>query len=358
MQPETKNDIGSRPVRVGIAGIGRAAIFEHIPELQSMPGKFKIAAVCDLMKFRRDIILSSCPDAKPYRRVEDMLDDPEIDLVDICTRTQDHVKHAMAALKRDKWTVLESPMATSHADALSLRAESVRARNRLIVRQTGAFAPDFLLARKMLGDRRLGDIYEASVESRDFLRRDDWQSVKKCGGGIRFYALPDMMLQALALLGSPPVKMWAELKHVVSLGDAEDYARIILRSRTQRSVCITASGASLAPPGPSFAVSGTRGRFTVMRGSAEGTLRMLDPERDLPRRRCSVRTPPLDDMREDLDIVEVPVSLTPEEKARSGNAAFWDAVYATMRFATPFPATIDDSIEVLRLIDLSARAAK
>ena len=353
-----KQERSSALVRVGIAGLGRAAVFEHIPELLALPHQFRITAVCDLLKSRRDHVTAICPDVKTYRRIEDMLDDPDIDLVDICTRTSDHVPHAMESLKREKWTVLESPMATSREDALALRAQSVKAHNRLVVRLPGVFSPDFTLARKMMSDKRLGDIYDIRVFRCGYVRRDDWQSVRRCGGGIRFYALPEALLQALSLIGSPPTKMWSEFKHLASLGDAEDYVRMVLSARDQRSVCIVASGASLDFGKPSFVISGTRGSFTVNPGSSEGVLRAINPALNLPRRRCSVRTPPLENQHEELDIINIPVSLTEEEKTATGGTAFWNAVHDAMRRNIPFPSTLDDSIEVLRLIDLASRTSR
>ncbi|MDO4366217.1 MAG: Gfo/Idh/MocA family oxidoreductase, partial [bacterium] len=78
-----ENVLGAQrpPVRVGIAGLGRAALFDHIPAFKALPGLYQVMAVCDLVKERRDIVEKDYPDVHTYRRVEDMLDDPEIDLV-------------------------------------------------------------------------------------------------------------------------------------------------------------------------------------------------------------------------------------------------------------------------------------
>ncbi len=348
---------GRLSIRVGVAGLGRAAILEHIPELLSLPERFTVAAVCDLLKPRRDHVESICPDARPYRRIDDMLDDPDLDLIDICTRSPDHAAHAAAALKRGKWTVLESPMAMDHAGAVALRAQAIHADNRLIVRHPCIFDPDFLLARKMMRDRRLGEIHEVKIRHEDYIRRGDWQSVRKCGGGVLNHAMPGAMLQALALLQTPPVKMWAEQKHIVSLGDADDYARAILRTRDGMTAVIEVSDAHLPPPEPSFTICGSLGRFTVMPGMSEGVLHAIDPDRPPPRRRCSVRTPPLEAPREDLRIVDIPVSLDEAEKARSGRVAFWNAVWRAVRLGEYFPATLEDSIEVLRFTGLMVQNA-
>src|SRR5574344_791517 len=131
------------PVRVGIVGLGRATIFDHLPALKRLGGLFTVSAVCDLSNDRRDRVDAHLPHVPLYRRVEDMLDAPDVDLVDIVSRSADHVKHTLASLKRNRWTLVESPFALTLDDALVLRAADVKARGKLLVRHVGAFAPDF-----------------------------------------------------------------------------------------------------------------------------------------------------------------------------------------------------------------------
>ena len=329
---------------------------QHLPELRQLPGKFRITAVCDLMKERRDIVEADHPDVHMYRRVEDMLDDPDIDLVDIASRSPDHVKHAIASLNRGRWTVVESPLAMSHDEALVLRAADMKAKGRLLVRHLGAFQPDFMLARKMVNDSRLGEIFDIRVRKGMFIRRDDWQSVKRCGGGATFYACPDLVYQALALLKLPPTQLWSELKRVTSLGDAEDFAHIILKSRGQATVDILYTGAEIMPARPSFEIRGDRGLFSVMPGERKGRVLVVDPAYKFPRRRSSVRTPPLTDMTEKFPVreYEVECDVPPE---CTGNAAFWNAVYDTVRTAAPFPVTLEEAIEVIRILTLVKKSS-
>ena len=120
----------------------------------------------------------------------------------------------------------ESILENNDEDAQVLRGAAQKAKNRLLVLQRGLFSPDYLLARQEMSDTRLGDIYEVRVRKEDFIRRDDWQAVKRLGGGAAYYAMTDLILQTLKLLPLPPIQMWSELKRVASLGDAED-SRII-----------------------------------------------------------------------------------------------------------------------------------
>ena len=167
-------------------GLGRSMFTEHYPVFKAHPALFKIVAACDLLKERRDIIAEDFPDCKMFRRFSDMLDERDIDIVDIATCSVDHVQHALMSLERGFWTLLETPIALTVDDAQVLRGAAQKAKNRLLVLQRGLFAPDFLLAKQEMSDTRLGDIYEIKVRSEDFIRRDDWQTVKRLGGGAAY----------------------------------------------------------------------------------------------------------------------------------------------------------------------------
>lgn len=345
------------PVRVAVIGLGRSFFTEHYPVFKAHPALFKIVAACDLVKERRDIVAQDFPECRMFRQFSDMLDEHDIDLVDIATCSTDHVKHALASLDKGFWTLLESPMALTLDDANILRGAAARAKNRLLVMQRGYFAGGFLLARKMMTDPRLGEIHQIRVRSEDYVRRDDWQTVKRLGGGASYYAMTDLILQALKLLPSPPIQMWSELKRIASLGDAEDYAHINLKTRGPVSADIEFSGGVLAPNrAPAFVIRAERGVFTVPDSkSTSGTLTVIDPDFKFPRRRSSVRTPPLGDLHEDIPIVEIPVELP--KGTMHGPSAFWRHVYATVRTAAPFPLQIEDSIEAVKFAHLMKKTS-
>ena len=343
------------PLRIGIVGLGRAGLLDHLPALRQLPDLYTIAAVCDLMKDRRDIVERDIPTVRTYRRVEDMLDDPDIDVIDIALPTTDHARAAIAALNRNLWTVVETPLATSHDAATMLKATSLKTRGKLLPYAPGLFSPDFRLAQMALDDPRLGVVYDVRVRRQDYIRRDDWQCVKRCGGGCSWYDGPDALLQAVTLMRTLPTQLWSELKRVVSLGDAEDFLHIVLKSRGEITADVEVCGAHLAPLEPSFLPRGSLGSFYVTPGASEGTLHVVSPHFKFPRRRSSVRTPPLDDMHENLPIEDIPLRLP--ENSVAGPTAFWRAVYATIRTAAPFPVSIDEMVEVIRYLQLAKQAS-
>ena len=344
------------PVRVAVIGLGRSFFSSHYPVFKAHPALFKIVAVCDLLKERRDIVAKDFPDCKMFRQFGDMLDEREIDLVDVATCSTDHVQHALASLERGFWTLLESPMALTLDDANVLRGAAAKAKNRLLVLQRGLFAPDYLLAKSMMNDSRLGEIHQVRIRREDYIRRDDWQTVKRLGGGAAYYEMTDLILQALKMLPSPPIQMWSELKRIASLGDAEDYAHVNLKTRTQISADVEFNGGVLETSrAPSFAIRAERGTFTVAQGATSGVLKIIDPEFKFPRRRSSVRTPEIVDMHEQIPVVEIPVSLP--KGTLYGPSAFWKHVYDTVRTAKPFPLQLEDSIEAVKFAHLMKKTS-
>lgn len=343
------------PLRVGIVGLGRAAFFKHLPALKALPEFFRLVAVCDLLKERRDLAEKDWPNLRTYRRIEDMLDDPEIDLIDITLPTPDHMDVALSSLRRNKWTLVEVPLAVTYEDAKVLQAAAVKTRGKLFAYTPSIFTPDFLLAQRQLNEKRLGDIFEIRLSQQDYVRRDDWQSVKRCLGGCTWYAGPGALLQALTLLRTRPSQLWSELKRIASLGDAEDFAHIVLKTRTELTADIEICGGQLPPFNPSFVLRGTRGSFSVAAGASTGTLHVIDPDFKFPRRRSSVRTPPLTDLHESIPVVDIPVELPAD--VNHGPTAFWRTLYATIRTAAPFPILLDDVIDVIRYLQLIKKSS-
>ncbi|MBP5791192.1 MAG: Gfo/Idh/MocA family oxidoreductase [Kiritimatiellae bacterium] len=344
------------PVKVAIMGCGRSMFASHYPVYKAHPALFKVVCACDTIKERRDMIAKDFPDCRMFRQFSDMLDERNIDLVDIATGSLNHKKHAMMSLEKGFWTLLETPMALQTDEALLIRGAAAKAKNKLIVMQRGMFDPDFLIAKAMMSDPRLGEIHEIVMRKEDYVRIDDWQAVKRMGGGATYYAMTDMLIQALRLLPSAPIQMWSDLKRIASLGDAEDYAHVMFKTRSNVSADLAYSGGCLKENrSPSFSILGERGEFSIMPGATQGMLTVIEPNLKLPRRRSSVRTPPLSDLHEQLPVVRIPISLpagTPH-----GETMFWKHVYNSVRTAAPFPITIEESIDAVRFAHLMKKTS-
>lgn len=321
-------------ISVGVVGCGRSAVLGHLPAIARLPGLFRVSAVCDLEKGRRERVEAMFPDVRHYRRAGDMADDQDLDLVLVATPSQDHDEIALECLSRNLWTVCETPVSLSYDGAAVLRGASVKAGNRLIAATPQMFSPEFRLALQVRARRKIGDLYDIRLRYGTYCRRDDWQATSRRGGGAMNYLAQECLLQALTLLHAPPVKMWSETKKLVSVGDAEDYVRLMLRTSDGVTADIEANSAVVGVCEPAITLRGTRGSFSVMPGATKGLYRIIDPGQRFSRKRSSVALPPLSEPAERIRIVEEELPLPDPVPAVE---AFWRAVHSTVRAGRPFP---------------------
>jgi scyllo-inositol 2-dehydrogenase (NADP+) len=339
------------PVKIGIAGLGRAGLETHCVELAKYSSLFKIVAVCDTIKDRRDMVRETNPECRSYRRYEDMVADPDVELVDIATRSDSHCEDAIKALKKGKWVNLERPICTDYDQASVLRAVAIKASNRLLVRQNYRYEPAFVKVQEVIESGVLGDVYNVMVRRGSYNRRDDWQAVKRCSGGVVLSEGSALLDQAMQLMRTPPIKIWADLKRVASVGDAEDYMHLLLSNQAGLTVDLKYSGGCVSDE-PHFRVSGSKGEFTLYHGAEKGHLKYLDPKNKLPRRRASVRTPPLGSFGtpEELSWIQEDVPL--KTSGESGMDLIWVHVFNAIRENINYPVTLESAVEVMRILSL------
>ena len=91
----------SNPIRIGIIGLGRAGYAMHSRELASRKEKFTFVAACDIIEERATSFAAEFG-TKAYTNIEDLINDPEVEVVDIATRSCDHYAHAKMALLAGK----------------------------------------------------------------------------------------------------------------------------------------------------------------------------------------------------------------------------------------------------------------
>lgn len=339
------------PVNVAIVGLGRATFKDHAPFFAAHRDMFNVVAACDTVKERRTQLAQIFPDSRLFRRYDDMLDERGIDLVLVATRSMDHVGQALAALERGLRVAVESPVSVRFDDVKRLRGAAMKCENLVFPIQRGLFAPEYLLARKAIASGILGALHHVTVRYTDYVRRNDWQATKAAGGGAVYYAMPDIALQSMRLLGEKPIQMWSELMRISTNGDAEDY--FYLRLRTAARMVANAEfdgGAVPFATVPAIALRGDRGQFRAMPQSRTGELIAIAPGFRFPRRRASVRQPPLCDMHEDFPVVRQAISLAEGEP--EGVDALWRAIYAAVRTRSPFPVKLEEAVEYVRIAAL------
>ncbi len=333
------------PIRLGIVGLGRAGWGMHCPELAGKEDEFQFVAACDLIEERREGMAGRYG-CKTYATVEELVADADVEMVDIASRSVDHFAHAKRALEAGKHVFLEKPMCVNYAEADALRALAATATGTLYVRHNRRFEPGFLHIREIIASGILGDVYQIRLARHGYSRRDDWQTLKEFGGGQLLNWGPHIVDHALRFLESPMRSLWSNLKCVAAVGDAEDHLKLVLAGENGRVVDMEISGGA-AISSPEYHVLGSRGALTSTGNSI--TLKYLDPEKPLAPKCADPGTPGAAfGSGETLPWIEETITVAP---ARSYN--IWDELYSAVRLGTPFPITLDEAVDVMRVVSLA-----
>src|SRR5205823_5904358 len=111
---------------------------------------------------------------KKYADLANMLDDPDIDLIDICTVTDQHAPIAIAALKAGKHVLVEKAIALSPAEADSMVAAAKLSGKLLMVAHVLPFFPEFKFAAEAIRSGKYGKVLGAHFKR--VIAKPDWSA--------------------------------------------------------------------------------------------------------------------------------------------------------------------------------------
>ncbi|MBD3184395.1 hypothetical protein GF312_19085 [Candidatus Poribacteria bacterium] len=335
----------SKPIKIGLAGLGRAGRGMHIRELEARKDKFQVEAVCDVIEERRNQLAEQLG-CKAYANVKDLIVDPDVEMVDIATRSCDHYDHAKMALEAGKDVFLEKPMTCTYKEAVSLRDISKGSEGNLYIRQNRRFEPGFQHIREIMASGILGDIYEIKLRRVSYSRRDDWQTIIEFGGGQLLNWGPHIIDHGLQFLDSPLKDIWSELKLIAAVGDAEDHLKIILKGENDRIVDLEISGGA-AISEPEYLLWGTKGALKCAGNKI--TMKYLDPNAELAPRKLNPGTPEGGFGSPDsLPWIEENIDVNPQKKVSM--SGIWDELYKAVREDIPFPVKLDEAVEIMKVV--------
>jgi predicted dehydrogenase len=172
-------------VRIGLVGIGFMGMI-HFLAARKLQGA-RVTALCsrDPRKLAGDwrgIRGNFGPPGeqmdlagiRKYDRLDQMLADPEIDLVDICNPTEQHAPAALAALRAGKHVLVEKAIALDPKDADTMVQTARQAQRLLMVAHVLPFVPEFAYAAQLVRERRFGRLLGGHFKR--IISRPDWSS--------------------------------------------------------------------------------------------------------------------------------------------------------------------------------------
>jgi predicted dehydrogenase len=264
----------------------------------------------------------------------------------------DHAPHTRLALAAGCHVVVEKPMAMSVAEADGMIRAATRARRKLFVHQNYRFNDEYRHLREVLDSGVLGPVFQVSARWSHYARRNDWQTLRRNGGGVLNNTGPHLVDMALDFLDAPVADVWGDLQHIKDAGDCEDHVKVVLRGTNGR-VCDLELSTANAGPSMKWTLLGACGSLTC--DGTTSTLRWYDPRRV---RRLSLNTGAAPNRRYGVDgkgeTLPWHEKTMPAKPAKRGGG-FYDNVAAVLRRGAPMVVTPPQAREIIRTIERAKR---
>lgn len=340
-------------IKLGAWGLGRIGSI-HLEHFAAQTGMYEVVAACDVEreKVERAVAQYGCAG---YTCADDLLADPNVELVIIATRSLTHVENALQALAAGKFVLLEKPIAQSFGEIEQLRQADRNHPGKLFFLHNHRFEPAMLQIFDIVRSGILGDIFQVKLHrSHGFCRRADWQAYLRYRGGQLSNWGSHIIDHALQFIGGPVKDIWGNLKAVNAIGDAETHVKAVLTGENGIVVDLEISN-NIALSGAFCTVYGSRGSL-VCADEKHIRLRYLDPGFEFPEAAAKTDSPPLGGgYFSDTDL-----PWRDETRTVETDTPMWVYVeiatarhlYRTLREGAPFPIANADALEVSRIIQV------
>ena len=334
-----------QPIITGLLAYGMSGKIFHAPYIQHHPG-FKLKAITERSKKTAS---GDYPDVISYDTVDELINDPDIELVVVNTPNKTHADYAKQALIAGKDVLVEKPFAVTTAEAMEVFELADKLNRKVMVYQNRRFSSDFLSLRNVIESGKLGRLIEVHFRYdryRNYIGPKLFKETPIAGSGI-FYDLGAHLIdQSIALFGDP-VNSIKTLGSYRKDSQVDDYAHLHLIFPEHLNVFITVS-MLVADPLPGIVIHGTQGSYikefcdTQEEQLLSGkTITDEDFGEELPGKEGRLTTIDADGKK----ITE----LIPSLKGDYG--VLFEAVNQTIRNDLAFPITDHQIIQQLRLLE-------
>ncbi len=244
-------------INTAIASFGMSGLVFHGPTL-NVSNKFRVTHILERSK---NISKKLFPNAQIVRSFDQILDNPEVELVVINTPDSLHFEMAKMALIAGKHIVVEKPITQKSSDAEELIRLAKENNVLLTVYQNRRWDGDFLTVQKVIAEKKLGRMVEFESHFdryRTFINPNTWKEQGDEYSGA-LYNLGSHMIDQVVVLFGRPKSVLAHLKIVRTAGIVTDYYDIRLEYETFSA--LLKCSYLVKNEGPRYTIHGEMGTF-------------------------------------------------------------------------------------------------
>jgi len=220
--------LGAAVIGLGMMGERHAAVWAELPTT-------RIVSVYDVVEEKTQSLATQlgCHAAES---IEDVLSQPGVDLVSVCTDDQRHLEPCLAAAAAGKHILLEKPLATTLEDCDRIIEACATAGLKLMVGHIVRFDPRYALAKQAIDEGKVGEIVQVYGRRNNII--DSGRRIGPRTSVAYFLGVHDLDLMRW-FVGSEVLKVHAESACKV-LADiaAEDSIMALLRYENGAIGCL------------------------------------------------------------------------------------------------------------------------
>lgn len=232
------------PVGVGIVGAGAWASLSHVPVIESSES-FELKAVSTSRRSSADAAAEKFG-VRGYDSAQQLIDDPEVELVVVATRVAQHYEPVRAALQAGKAVYCEWPLAPDLATAEQLAELARESGARTVIGLQGRYAPEIRYAAQLIADGYVGRVLGTTMVGSGMVWGGQVESLSQA------YWFDES--QGATTLASAALHALDPFHHL--LGEFDSLSANLVRSRTSATVVEDGSTIDVTAP-DQIAVIGT-----------------------------------------------------------------------------------------------------
>lgn len=231
----SKRAVSEKKIRVGLIGAGNFAKEIHLPNLKKLKDNYELHAVCNRTGAKAKLIAQQYKCAYATTDYRNILTDPDVDLVIICTRHNLHGSMVLDSLNAGKHTFVEKPLCTTQED-LDLIKSFYKLTNNvgqdsnkplLMVGFNRRFSR-YAMEVKRHVEERINPLYIHYRMNAGYMPRSHWTQTEEGGGRIIGEACH--IIDLFSYLVNCPVKSYASasLRPITESVSSSDNKSIVL----------------------------------------------------------------------------------------------------------------------------------
>ncbi|WP_026692344.1 oxidoreductase [Peribacillus kribbensis] len=243
-------------LKVGFIGFGKSANRYHLPYVL-LRDRLEVKMIYSRTR-KRDLESKYLDSGIVFTdKLDEILHDPDIQLVSICTSHASHFELAKLCLENKKHVLVEKPFTTTLEEARELI--HLADKNQLILMpfQNRRFDSDFLALKKVIQHKGAGEIVE--IESHFDYFRPDFQEHKGKSYDGDFFGLGVHTIDQLVSLFGRPEKVYYDIRSIRNPNNPDDYYHVELFYKGFKAIVKTSH--LVETPYPTFILHGTKGSF-------------------------------------------------------------------------------------------------